>query len=235
MQFPRLPSLLALLAPLFAACHRGEVVVAPPPPVRYFTEAESNDHAWDANWLGWLNSPDRVQIAGHVRADWLDPQDGFAFRAGEALHVEFHLRTQCACADLDLWLYDPLYDEFVAAWDSPAPHEDGTFHVAPGREFHLVVVSAGGQASYTLDVRAWHDHALAGAGSDAAPAAAVEREPIAPRDEILGRYRRSAAPAPARALEFAEIVRIDEATGAVRRALAIPTVDGLRLVPLDAP
>ncbi|MBL8860453.1 MAG: hypothetical protein JNK02_00430 [Planctomycetes bacterium] len=190
------PALLAALPLLvsLAGCHgSAEVVIQSPPPV--YQEWEPNDDAWDANRFGLLHPGAHLCIAGSVRDDAWDPQDGFEFTAAGALVVEFVLEPLCGCADLDLWLYDPGLDAFVGAWASPAATERGAFLVA-GRPFHLVVVSASGDAEYRLELRASAYHGATGASEEwtGGAASTVERLSGADGRAAPDDYRTSAAP-----------------------------------------
>lgn len=173
----RIPFAAAALG-LLAGCHgSAEVVVAVPADPVYF-EAEPNDDAFTADDFGYLSPGQHVCIEGSVRDDSHDPQDGFAFTATVPIVVDFVLDAGCACADLDVWIYDPALDEFVGAFDSPYPSERGKFTVYGGG-FHIVVVSAGGDASYRLDVRASASYAAVTAtgGEGALAVGAGTREP----------------------------------------------------------
>jgi len=216
----RVPFAAAALGAL-AGCHGStEVVVVPADPV--YVEAEPNDDAYTADDFGYLSPGGHVCIEGSVRDDAYDPQDGFAFTATGPIVVDFVLDAGCACADLDVWIYDPIRDEFVGFFDSPYSSESGQFTVY-GSAFHLVVVSAGGDASYRLDVRAssWY-------GATAADAGALGRGPIVgaagPAVELgrapgpaLERYRapRREAGAP----RVVEVYVIDPREGVVGRGL----------------
>ena len=180
-----LPSaFLATSALLVAGCHgSGEVVIGiPADPV--YSESEPNDDAWDADAFGFLDAGEHLCIAGSVRDDPYDPQDGFEFVATQSLVVDFVLEPQCDCADLDLWIYDPWLDQFVGVFDSPFGTERGSF-VVHGQPFHLVVVSASGDAPYRLDVRASGYHPLtAGAATGDARGIRVE---VAPHGQTSGK------------------------------------------------
>jgi len=141
-------------APLaLGACHGSTEIHVGAPPVPTYAESEPNDDAHTADYFGYLYAHQKLCIEGDVRDDAYDPQDGFAFVAGEPIVVDFVLDAGCQCADLDVWIYDPLLDEFVGVFDSPQASERGTFTVY-SQAFHIVVVSAGGDASYRLEVSA---------------------------------------------------------------------------------
>jgi hypothetical protein len=210
------------IALLVAGCHGSVEVYVPPDPV--YSESEINDDAFSANDFGFVSPGEHLTIAGHVRDDAYDPQDGFAFTAAGPVVVDFTLDAFCPCADLDVWLYDPVHDEFVALFDSPHDPESGQFTVF-SQEFHLVVVSAGGHSDYRLDVHvsAFYGaldgggdagaEALAPAGLRVAPEHAVEPEK-APRG-YLREPARHAAP------DVLELFRIDERTGEVESVLIV--------------
>ncbi len=207
---PRLHALLlALTAGLGASCHGSTSVHVGPTSPPVYLEVESNDDVFDANDFGWLAPGESLAILGSVRDDAFDPQDGFAFTAHGAITVEFVLDAACSCADLDVWVYDPLTDAFVGVFDAPTDPERGTLTVYD-QPFHLVVVSASGDVDYRLDVRAFpaYGASYAPTGStltlgNGAPAPVLAREP----SEALDRYRasqRRTGPA-----EFVDVYVID--------------------------
>lgn len=210
-----LPPLAASLSAL-AACHGSDEVVVVVPTEPVYAEWEPNDDAFTADDFGSLSPGDHVCIAGSVRDDPYDPQDGFAFHAAGPVVVDFTLSPGCACADLDVWVFDPLLGDFVAVFDSGSSPERGSVTVY-SQSFHLVVVSAGGDTDYRLDVRAsaWDGATAAQDGGSAAvgiPAAGVAREPTA----ALQRYpepRRATGPA-----RVVEVFAIDPRAGVVGRA-----------------
>lgn len=210
----------ALALGALSACHGSAefVVSAPPDPV--YVESEPNDDAFTADYFGFLEPGDGLCIEGQVRDDAYDPQDGFAFQASGPIAVEFALDAGCACADLDVWIYDPLLDQFVGAFDSPQGSEHGTFTVY-GQSFHIVVVSAGGDASYRLSVSA---SAFYGAVAEA-PAVGAEGQATVPArapSAVLEGYRRRAELAGAP--RVVEIFAIDPRRGVVGRTW-IPAAD----------
>lgn len=116
-----------------------------------FLEHERNDDPLVANHFGSLHPGDRFFIDGFVNDDLADPFDGFAFTAAVPLHVDFELFIGNAAADLDVCLYDPQIDETVACFATSADPEVGGVDVfAGGLDFHLVVESFVGDASYSL-------------------------------------------------------------------------------------
>ena len=118
-----------------------------------FFEQEPNDDPLTANDFGVLRIGDRFFIDGFVRDDLNDPFDGFAFVAGEAIHVDFQLFSGDLAADLDVCLYDPLVDETLACFATDVNPERGGVDVdAGGFEFHLVVESFVGDADYSLEI-----------------------------------------------------------------------------------
>lgn len=206
--------LSAVLCVLAAGCHDAHevVVTKPAPPV--YGETEPNDDVFGADDFGYLVPGDEFGIVGSVRDDPYDPQDGFAFTAAGPIVVDFVLDAQCACADLDVWLYDPLRDEFVAVYDSPHAHEHGSFTVY-GQAFHLVVVSAAGDAPYRLDVRASATYAALAADGPAVSVGAPGVVPVLPRapSAALEGYR--AAQRGAGPPRLVEVYAIDPDAGVV--------------------
>jgi hypothetical protein len=221
---PLLSTSLALALSLsLAGCH-GSVVYYDPPPPPVFSEFEPNDDAFYANDFGYVSPGQHLCIAGNVRDDGFDPQDGFAFTAGGPVVVDFSLHAFCACADLDVWLYDPVRDEFVALFDSPYDPESGQFTVY-SQDFHLVVVSAGGHSDYQLDVHVSAFYgALAGDGHVTAEALAPVGLQVAPVHAAdLSRAPQAYLRTPARnaAPDVLELFRIDERTGDVESVLIL--------------
>lgn len=118
-----------------------------------FREQERNDDPLTANHFGVLRPGQRFFIDGFVRDDLADPFDGFAFTAGAPLHVDFELFIGNAFADLDVSLYDPQIDQTVASWASTDNPEVGGVDVfAGGLDFHLVIESFSGDATYSLAI-----------------------------------------------------------------------------------
>ena len=118
-----------------------------------FLEQEPNDDPLTANDFGVLRIGDRFFIDGFVRDDMGDPFDGFAFVAGEAIHVDFQLFSGDLAADLDVCLYDPQLDQTLACFATDVNPERGGVDVdAGGFAFHLVVESFVGDANYSLEI-----------------------------------------------------------------------------------
>ncbi len=116
-----------------------------------FLEQERNDDPLTANHFGVLHPGDRFFIDGFVRDDLADPFDGFAFTAGQDLHVDFELYIGNTLSDLDVSLYDPQLDLTVASWATTNNPELGGVDVfAGGLDFHLVIESFEGDATYSL-------------------------------------------------------------------------------------
>ncbi len=216
-----------VLALALAGCHGSVEVYVPPVPV--YSESEPNDDAFYANDFGYVSAGDQICIAGNVRDDGFDPQDGFAFTAAGPVAVEFTLDAFCECADLDVWLYDPLRDEFVALFDSPHDPEWGQFTVY-SQAFHLVVVSAGGHSDYRLDVRVsgFYGQLADDGHATAESLAPVGLQVATDRATDLARapegYRRT--PSRRAAPDIVELFRIDERTGEVESVLIQRVSDG---------
>lgn len=150
--------LAVIAAALLGACH-GSVAVhpapplpPPPPPPPVYDEGEPNDTAWLAPWFGSLSPGDLVYVEGFATDDGSDPQDGLAFSCNGPTRIDFTLFVADPWTDLDVWLFDPFLNEFVAAFDIPYGDEKGTFWLAGSQEFHLVVVPADGASTWTLAV-----------------------------------------------------------------------------------
>jgi hypothetical protein len=206
-----------------AACHGSSDVVVTKPPVPVYLEIEQNDDACSANDFGLLAAGVQLGIEGSVRDDGYDPQDGFEFTAYGAIAVEFTLTADCPCADLDVWIYDPIADAFVGVFDSPYDPEQGHLTVF-GQPFHLVVVSASGDAHYRLDVRTSPVYAATEGGSEAlvlsrTEAGANTSPKLAPAPaDYLRSARRTGPPA------VSEVFVIDPTRGVVARGW-IPLAD----------
>lgn len=202
MRTPFLP----LLAALAACHHHGSSSAAIP----VFVEVERNDDPLRANHFGVIRPGDRLIIEGNVRADLVDPFDGFAFTAGVPLHVDFELFVHNA-ADLDVCLYDPQIDETVACFATANNPEQGGVDVfADGLDFHLVVESFAGDATYSLEISVQPLFGRlpmleAGASGLAGTAARADHSSAAPQG-----YQK---PEPARRLVFERVLEIDLASG----------------------
>lgn len=146
---PLLAPCLAALAFFLAACSGEATVVVAKPAVPVVWEIERNDEAWQANDLGALEPYDALELRGAIGDDGLDPYDGFAFRAQTPLRLRFEL-VPLDGADLDLHLYDPWHDAFVASWDCGCASEHGTIDVPAGAEFQLVVAAWSGKSRWSL-------------------------------------------------------------------------------------
>jgi hypothetical protein len=153
----KLLALLPLALPGALACdndHHHE----DPPPAPYFDvwEQEPNDASCCPDYLGTLYVGDALVIGGFIRDDGFDPFDGFGFRSGEPMDIEFYLEPVDGWADLDLGVWDPTVGDFVLIWDSPNSVESGVFTIPSALEdFQLVVMSYEGDAEYRLFV--WAD------------------------------------------------------------------------------
>ena len=118
------PRLLGLL--FLAGCTGETVVVAGGGGDSAFLEHEPNDDAWSADFVGGLRVGDAVAIRGHVTDGALDPFDGFAFEVEEPLVLVAELDAHSPFADLDLCVYDPVADVFVACFEGPDDPEVGS-------------------------------------------------------------------------------------------------------------
>jgi hypothetical protein len=145
---------------------------------QYLYEIEPNDHASHPDVIGPLGAYEQVAIRGAVTTFGHDPRDGFAFASVSPTSYRFRLYVDDPGADLDVWLYDPYLGEFTGHWCSPFGDEEGWFDVTgPNVDFHLVVVGAWHQSSYTLELEGHGGYyplspLAAGAGAEAARAEA---------------------------------------------------------------
>lgn len=124
-----------------------------------FYEREPNDSAAGPDYLTALYAGDAIEIVGHVDDGCCDPFDGFAIDVGEALELQFELVAHDGWSDLDLCVYDPQADVFLACFEAPGDVEFGSVAIGWPAELHLVVRSWSGASDYSLFVDAY---ALAG-------------------------------------------------------------------------
>ncbi len=118
-----------------------------------FFESEPNDDPLSADHFGQLLPGDHFFIEGFITDRGTDPFDGFAFTAGQALHVDFQLFTDDFGDDLDVCLYDPQLDQTLACFATANNPELGGVDVtAGGLDFQLVVESFVGESSYALEI-----------------------------------------------------------------------------------
>ncbi|MDZ4771532.1 MAG: hypothetical protein SGI72_00205, partial [Planctomycetota bacterium] len=130
---------------------------------------EPNDTAWLAPWFGSLYPGEQIYVQGFATDDGSDPQDGLAFTCVGASRIDFTLFVDDPWTDLDVWLFDPALDQFVAAFDFPYGDEKGSFWLAGTQEFQLVVVPADGASGWTLSVESSTTHFSAAAAENALP------------------------------------------------------------------
>jgi hypothetical protein len=185
-------------------------------------EAEPNGNAWNANFMGPLRPGDVYVIRGHVTELGPDVFDGFAFFSETPVEIEFILTADNPAADLDLCVYDPLLEDFIACYENPWNPETGFIEVYdPGVDFHLVVSSFALSSDYTLEVIA-HPMSFAPAATNRiAPATRARHE--SRRAEFWRAY--ATAPEPIAAAQEAESraarpgawVQVDLDTGEVVR------------------
>jgi hypothetical protein len=139
---------------LAAACHAHHddgFVTYPFTPV--YGEVEPNDFAATAQYVQHLVSGSHLFIEGQICDPFCDPADGFAFTASGPLQVDFVLQHGPVVADLDVCVYDPALNGFLACFESPFEPETGSFLlVEPPYDFHLVVTSFFGASEYELEV-----------------------------------------------------------------------------------
>jgi len=215
--------LLALCAPLLlVACDDCDDCDGSGNPVPIFLESERNDSPATADHFGVLLPGDRFFIEGFIQDGGFDPFDGFAFTAGQPLHVDFQLFIDDPVDDLDVCLYDPQLDQTLACFATANNPEQGGVDVDfGGLDFQLVVESFLGDSNYTLEIVVLHPlgftNALEAAGGVAASTylgkssanalaadAQGEHDPDAPRDYRV--ERREARPI----LELEQHVLLDE-------------------------
>ena len=153
-----LPAVLLLASGCGGSSTRSTTVIIPPdddpppPPPGPLMEIEPNDDALDADYIGEIWAGDYLAIQGHITECCPDPFDGFAFYATEPVEVIVTLTELDQDTDLDFALYDPYLDEIIAAWETDAHPETGSFYYDGVGEFHLVVASYFGDSSYVLEL-----------------------------------------------------------------------------------
>jgi len=202
--------------------------------VPVFFESEPNDAPANADDFGLIHLGDHFFIDGFITDRGTDPFDGFAFTAGEALHVDFQLFIDDPGDDFDVCLYDPLLDQTLACFATGNnPEQGGVDVTAGGFAFQLVVESFRGESSYSLELVVT---ALVAAQAEgrAAPAARAASSPkliatgaaLDPgRDPaaVRGYSRRAAEPAEKRAegLQLERWIEIDRRTGFVLETIRV--------------
>lgn len=180
-----------------------------PPKTPVYVESEINDTEFEANYFGTLRPGDHFFIDGHITDipfdpfdpfNGYDPYDGFAFTAGQPVHVEFWLYA-AGRPDLDLCVYDPQIGLDIACYQTASNPEAGAIDVFTGNyDFHLVVESYIGSGSYSLEIAVsalYPDAASEEAGSIRRADSVGLASAAAPlRDATpLDGYRRQVAPA----------------------------------------
>ena len=123
------------------------------PVLQVVYEVERNDEAWEANDLGWLKPGQELELRGTISDDGWDPYDGFALRAETDLRIHWELvplDTGYGAVDLDLHLYDPALQDFIASFDCGCSTERGTIDLPAGVEVHLVVAAWTGKSRWAL-------------------------------------------------------------------------------------
>jgi len=120
--------LLAFLSACGPAVVGGGIEVFTPGSAS-FHEREPNDSAAGPNYLTVLYAGDSIEITGHVDGGCCDPFDGFAIDAGEPLELQFELIAHDGWSDLDLRVYDPAADIFIACHENEGATEYGSLYV----------------------------------------------------------------------------------------------------------
>ncbi len=186
-------------------------------------EQEPNDQASQANWLGAIGAHQKLAIRGTIGDFGPDLYDGFALVAAEPIDVQLTLVADVPSADLDVSVFDPLLNDYVAVFATPNRPETGVFSVLePNREFHLVVTSFVGVSGYTLYVETFPASFAPAGGNGGAIRAAAQRVDDARLAKLNGYKTPLRAivddePAP---IVVGELLEIDE-DGTVRRAPVI--------------
>jgi len=141
------------------------------PPV--YLEQEPNGSADNPDYIGWVGPGSFLRIEGHVEAFGPDQLDGFRFRTTQPMTLHVVVYADAAAADIDLCVYDPDFDSYIACFDSPFSPEEGSFSVLEGdKAFDLVVETFVSATYYTIEVRG-HPLELASVEGDAGPGASA--------------------------------------------------------------
>ena len=119
----------------------------------YF-ESEPNDSAAGPDYLTTIAPGERLEVCGHVDDGCCDPYDGFALETTDAVDLRLELTAHDGWSDLDLCVFDPVSDVFLACFESAGSFESGTVAIALPAEVHLVVRAWSGSSDYTLRVEA---------------------------------------------------------------------------------
>ncbi len=231
-------TLLAALPLALCSCGKshGHTVVFSSPGLQ---EIEPNNNAFQPDAIGPVAYDTYYQIHGAIQDgfvlnDYASPNgtdqfDGFAFYVEDAVEIEFILHANNPFADLDVWIYDPFYDEYIAKFESISSPEYGrvTFPYL-GEEFHVVVTSYSGDSNYTLELIA---HPLVGGFSSAVAAATTEQPTSDKKQAHMQRYLK-ARQAPESKLVPVKLVQVDRESGEVQVLQAVH--DGKRLQVVDA-
>ena len=152
MTIPRHIALAAAALPL-AACHAHFDGYGYPHQTYHVGEVEVNDHAWQAQSVGWIEGGDTVIIEGHISDDGFDPRDGYKLFAEHPILVEVVLDAHLPGVDLDWCIWDPVVGAYTVCAESTFDPETGSFVVIPpGNEFHFVVSSFLGTSTYTAEL-----------------------------------------------------------------------------------
>lgn len=231
----------------------------PRPRIPVFVEREPNDSEFTADDFGVLRAGDHFIIRGNINDvpfdpfdpfNGHDPFDGFAFTAGEPIHVEVLLDADRPGVDLDVCLYDPALGLELACFATANDPELGAVDVlAGGFSFHLVVESFVGSSDYSLELRVFRLQPASVAPDTGlragAPAvvAAVHPDAAAPADHAAGAARGAFPPAPRpegprlagyarprpaepRPVERLRVFAIDPETGTVTSSSIVRFSDG---------
>ena len=81
-----------------------------------FQEREPNDSAAGPDYLTSLGAGDAIEVTGHVDDGPFDPFDGFAIETEGPVDLRFELTAYNSWSDLDLCVYDPQADVFLACF-----------------------------------------------------------------------------------------------------------------------
>ena len=119
-----------------------------------FEEREPNDSASGPDYLTSMHAGDTILVNGTIDDGCCDPFDGFAIETEGALDLRFELTAHNSWSDLDLCVYDPQSDVFLACFESLDNPESGWVSIALPAEVQVIVRAWSGASDYTLRIEA---------------------------------------------------------------------------------
>lgn len=148
------PASLALLPACGVGFVHGSLEVFDGGTPTYY-ETEPNDSAFGPDYLTTMAPGDALEVCGSVDDGCCDPYDGFAIDTTDAVELHVELTALDGWSDLDVCVYDPWSDVFLACFESSGSYESGTVAIGAPAELHLVVRAWSGASDYVLRVEAY--------------------------------------------------------------------------------